>query len=416
MTQPDDWMIDWRWKSFPPSAAGLPASSIADAGWELRRDFATPVAVLKESALAHNLALMRGYCLEHGVQHAPHGKTTMSPELIRRQLDHGAWGMTAASAWQARAMIEFGARRVIVANECVDPVGLRWIAERMRADPGLEICVFADSFAAVKAMRTVLAGVPGARPLPVLAEVGATGGRAGARSVTYAVEVGGTIAASPELTLAGVAGFEGVVGGAREIRVLDGVRQFLGRMRDTARALMAADALSVDRTVLLSAGGSMFFDLVVDELSDDYERPVEVVIRSGCYITHDHGIYRASSPLGDDSSGFRAALELWSRVVSVPEPNLAIIDVGRRDVSDDAGNPPVLERWRGRERGQAGDVTVRAFNDQHGFVHVAEAGTLRVGDVLTLGISHPCTTLDKWRAIPVVDDEYRVIGAVRTFF
>lgn len=413
--RPDDWVIDWRWKSFPPGASGLPSASIATAGWQLQRDFATPVAALKESALSHNLARMHAYCAARGVRHAPHGKTTMSPELIRRQLDQGVWGMTAASAWQARAMIEFGARQVLVANECVDPVGLRWIAEQVRDDPGRQIYLFADSLAAVQSMRSVLADVARAEPLPVLVEVGVSAGRAGARGVSRAVEVGRAIAAAPELTLAGVAGFEGVVGGARESQVLDGVRSFLGDIRETGRELLAAVAVPADRPFLLSAGGSMFFDLVVDELAGDYDRPVEVVIRSGCYLTHDHGIYRANSPLGGDPPDFQAALEVWTRVLSVPEPDLAIVDAGRRDVSGDAGNPPVLHRWRHGDFDVV-ELTVRGFNDQHGFVRIAEPGAVQVGDLLALGVSHPCTTFDKWRAIPVVDDDYRVVAAVRTYF
>jgi D-serine dehydratase len=170
----------------------------------------------------------------------------------------------------------------------------------------------------------------------------------------------------------------------------------------------------------------MFFDLVVEELSADYGHPVEVVLRSGCYITHDHGRYRANSPLEAHPPDFRGALEVWTRVISTPEPRLAIVDVGRRDVGTDAGNPTVLLESPSAHApltGLAGSriepaemPTVRAFNDQHGFVHVPDPGMLRVGDLIALGISHPCTTLDKWRAIPVVDDDYRVIAAVRTYF
>jgi D-serine dehydratase len=422
----DELVVDWPWKSFPPGAAGLPAARIPDAGWQLQRDFATPIAVLKESALAHNLARMRDYCAAHGVRHAPHGKTTMSPELIRRQLDHGVWGMTAATAWQARAMMGFGARRVLIANECVDPVGLRWIAERLRDEPDVEIYVFADSAAAVTAMCAVLDDIADARPLPVLVEVGAASGRAGVRGVPAAVAVGQAVAAAPELTLAGVAGFEGVTGASREPGTIDQVRAFLTDLRETGRALAAAAAFPADQPAIVSAGGSMFFDLVVEELSADYGHQVEVVLRSGCYLTHDHGLYRANSPLEAHPPDFQGALEVWTRVISTPEPNLAIVDTGRRDVGTDAGNPTVLLRSpaaHARLTGLAGTridparmPTVRAFNDQHGFVHVPEPGMLQVGDLIALGISHPCTTLDKWRAIPVVDDDYRVVAAVRTYF
>ncbi|NED94987.1 amino acid deaminase [Phytoactinopolyspora alkaliphila] len=427
-----EWSLDWRHKGFPPSAAGTPSSRIGAAGWRLLTDFTTPVAALKESALEHNLDVMRRYCSRNGVELAPHGKTTMSPDLIRRQLVHGAWGMTAATAWQARAMLEFGARRVLIANECLDPVGLRWLAERVRDDPGAEVLAFADSVAAVESMRAVLHGIPSAPPVPVLVEVGVDGGRAGARGVSAAVDVGRAVAAAPELSLAGVAGFEGVIGSSREPQVIDAVQGFLHGIRQTAERLMVAGAFREDHPVVLSAGGSAYFDQVVEVFTAErsrYRREVEVVLRSGCYLTHDHGVYQEASPLRTGGeTDLRPAMEVWSRVLSTPEPGLAIIDAGKRDISTDGRMPTVLGRRRdGRyqewvaegETGSAGHgVVVDHFNDQHGFVHVKDGAddVLRVGDVVRLGISHPCTTFDKWRVIPVVDDDYLVIGAVRTIF
>ncbi|AYY14501.1 amino acid deaminase [Actinobacteria bacterium YIM 96077] len=422
----DDWTIDWRCKSFPPMATGMPSSRIAAAGWQLHRDFGTPVAVLKEDALAHNLDRMRRYCAENGVVLAPHGKTTMSPELIGRQLHHGAWAMTAATAWQARAMFEFGASRVIVANECLDPVGLRWLAEYLRENPGAEAYAFVDSLDAVEMMRSL---VPGDMPFPVLVEMGIPGGRAGARDVDTAIETGTAVAAAPELDLAGVAGFEGILGSERVPSVVESVREFLERIRHAAEELIHADAFRAGHPVLLSAGGSAFFDQVVDVFTanqERYARPVQVVIRAGCYLTHDHGVYQNVSPFAGEEHDFRAAMEVWARVISTPEPGLALIDAGKRDISTDSRMPAVLCRVRG----DAGAATplpaaaVEGFNDQHGYVRFARpAGessddepVLRVGDLVALGISHPCTTFDKWRAIPVVNDEYRVISAVRTFF
>lgn len=421
-----DWSIDWRCKSFPPSADAVPAARVGEQGWRLHEHFSTPVAVMKQDALAHNLNRMREYCTEHDVAIAPHGKTTMSPELIRMQLSHGAWGMTAATAWQARMMLDAGARQVLIANECLDPVGLRWIAQQVREHPDIEVLCFADSVAAVHRMRSVLREVGGAaRAMPVLVEVGVAGGRAGARDVTTAVEVGRAVAAAPELELAGVGGFEGVIGGRRVPEVVEPVRRFLSTIRRVGEDLMAAEAFRPGRPVILSAGGSAFFDQVVEVFTanrDAYPRPVEVVIRSGCYVTHDHGAYQAASPFARDGDrDFRPAFEVWSRVISTPEPGLAIIDAGKRDISTDGQLPVVLARLRDGDTATVtvDGVNVDRFNDQHGYLtFTADStdGVLRVGDLVALGISHPCTTFDKWRVIPVVDDDYAVTSAVRTCF
>ncbi|WP_338069602.1 alanine racemase, partial [Phytoactinopolyspora endophytica] len=192
-----DWTIDGCHRSFPHTALGMPATRIPEAGWRLHDHFATPIMSLKASALSHNLDRMRRYCEEHGVRIAPHGKTTMSPELIRRQLDHGAWGMTAATAWQARTMVAFGARRVIIANECIDPAGLAGLVDLLRARADVELLAYVDSVETVEAMSTALRDAA-TRPFPVLVEMGVAGGRAGARSIETALEVGRAVAASPE--------------------------------------------------------------------------------------------------------------------------------------------------------------------------------------------------------------------------
>jgi len=74
---------------------------------------------------------------------------------------------------------------------------------------------------------------------------------------------------------------------------------------------------------------------------------------------------------------------------------------------------------RGRADGtieDAGPLSVRRLDDQHAYLAVPDGGGLSPGDLVGFGISHPCTTLDKWRVIPVVDDDYQVIDAVHTFF
>lgn len=419
-THSDEWAIDWRCKNFPPSADGMSATAIKGAGLSAVDDFSTPIAVLYETALVHNLTAMSRFCAERGLGHAPHGKTTMSPELIARQLAHGAWGMTAATAWQARVMITMGARRVIIANECLDRPGLAWIVKQMRDDPGLEVYAFVDSPVAVRQLSAAVAAVEDVRPLLALVELGVTGGRAGARTVPAAVAVGDAVVTAPGLELAGVAGFEGVIGATRDPATITAVRSFLTDMGAVAHELATRRAFRTGSPVVLSAGGSMFFDLVADELTSAASAlrdAAQVMIRPGCYLTHDHGIYHANTPL-DGDGGLRPAMFVWARVLSTPEPHLAIIDAGKRDISTDAGPPQVIMRRRNGHDAplEPAHLTVDRLNDQHGFVRVTVPGLLRVGDLVALGVSHPCTTFDRWRAIPVVDDNHRVTDVIRTFF
>jgi D-serine dehydratase len=349
-------------------------------------DVPLPVLVLRESAVAHNLALMQRWCDERGLSLAPHGKTTMAPALIRRQLEAGAWGMTAATVPQVAVMRDAGARRVILANELVGAPEIAWF-ERERRD--LEAYCLVDSVAGVRALA---AGVE--RPLGVLIELG--GPRAGCRTLAQALAVADAVAAAPPLVLAGVEGFEGTL-------PEDEVDPFVDRLRELVEALDGRGAFAGAGEILATAGGSAFFDHVAERLRfSGLSRPVRVVLRSGCYVTHDDGVYAESSPL----AGLRAALELWARVLSCPEPGLAIAGFGKRDAPYDLGLPVVR---------QPGGVTVEALNDQHAYLR-DPGGALAVGDTVLCGISHPCTAFDKWPVLGVVDDDDVVIDAIRTFF
>jgi len=74
------------------------------------------VAVIRESALRANIELMRQYTESAGVRLAPHGKTTMCPQLFDLQLEAGAWGITCATAAHLRVYRRFGVPRIIMAT------------------------------------------------------------------------------------------------------------------------------------------------------------------------------------------------------------------------------------------------------------------------------------------------------------
>jgi D-serine dehydratase len=407
--------LDRRDRWLPPGPEPVPLDAIGARGWHALRDLLLPVLVLREGALRHNLELMARFCRHHGVSLAPHGKTTMSPQLVRRQLDAGAWGVTAASVAQARLFRAFGVGRVLVANEVVDPVGLRWLAAELEADPEAWLGCLVDSERCVALMERALAGAP--VRLPVLLEMGLAGGRAGCRSLAEARRVVEAVRASRSLRLTGIECFEGI---RREPD--EQVERLLSEVRQVAESLVRAGAFDSSPEVLVTAGGSLLFDRVVAHLAGDWAvgRPVRVVLRSGCYLTHDHGDYERLGPLGTRLAAWeplRQALEVWGVVLSRPEPALAIVGFGKRDVSFDMGLPRPL-RLAGEDGGMraAEGMEVFRLNDQHAYLRLPPADPLAVGDLVGCGLAHPCTVFDKWRSIPVVDDGYRVLGAVRTCF
>jgi len=394
--------LDWRYKGLPARWAGQTAAQICAEAPDLFADGPLgPVCVLRAEALTHNLDTMARWCTHHGVWLAPHGKTHMSPQLAARQLAAGACAITVATISQARTYRAFGVSDLILANELVERAGLRWLASELGSDPDFGMVCWVDSVRGVEIMTDALEQAGAGRPLDVCVEVGVDGGRTGCRTVALADAVARAVVASPHLRLVGVSGYEGALGHDVSPAGRDAVRAYLSTMRAALQRL--AGCFESD-DILVSAGGSTHFDLVAEMLTEwPTGLPVRTVLRSGCYLTHDDGLYQRTSPLP-----FRPALSVWAQVCSAPEPGLALLTMGRRDVAFDQDLP--------MPRGLPGSTVVK-LNDQHAFVRSDPAGDrIEVGDWIEFGVSHPCTVFDKWQVIPVLDTRNRVVDLIRTFF
>jgi D-serine deaminase-like pyridoxal phosphate-dependent protein len=417
-----DERLDWRFKALPPAAWGRTVEAYLASEPRLS-DFGTPLLTLDAGALDHNLRTMAAWCRDAGVTLAPHGKTTMAPALWLAQLDAGAVGITLANLPQLHVARAFGGQRLMLANALVDPAGLGWLAAELAADADFAFACWVDSVETVALMDAALqaAGVGSGpdpetdRPVEVLVDLGRAGGRTGARSVAEAEAVAAAVLAAPTLRLAGVAGYEGAIAHDASAEKLNVVRAYLRDLADLHRRL---ESRYETEHPVITAGGSAYFDTVAEVLAPlAGVSGTEVVLRSGAYLIHDDGFYHRVSPLvrGAGPTPFRAAMHAWSRVISHPEPALSLLDGGKRDFPFDEGLPvPQLVRGGGDVSGM-----VTAMNDQHMFVRDA-IGSPPVGSVVRLGLSHPCTALDKWSLIPVVDDadapDPKVVDLVRTFF
>lgn len=437
-----DSLLDATCKGFPPASAPLRVRDVGTRHWRLfSGELPMPQAVLSESALAHNEAWMRDFTQSTGVLLAPHGKTTMAPQLFARQLAAGAWGMTVATAQQLAVCVGFGIRRVLMANQLLGDAEVTSVLALQAAHPDLEFHFLVDSIAQLEAIEAVAARHSQARRLSALVEIGIPSGRTGCRTHDEAMALARRIAASPAVGLGGLECYEGGLVTGDSAHDAEVVTALMQRMRDAALACDQEGCFS-GPGVILSAGGSAAFDVVARELPTRLSLPVQVILRSGCYVTHDSGQYarllegikERSGPAWQNRPGLRPALEVWSRVQSCPEPGLAILTMGKRDVSFDLELPIVAKVVRAsRIAGAAGAVAdasnlrpknapdgwrIAALNDQHGYLRFPEdaADAPRVGDLIGCGISHPCTTFDKWRVLYTVDDDYRVTGAIRTYF
>ncbi|KRC60603.1 hypothetical protein ASE14_06320 [Agromyces sp. Root81] len=407
-------------KGLPARAAGLTVSEFLATGPRLA-EFWTPLLALDERALAHNAAVIQGWCGERGLELMPHGKTTMAPALWQLQLDAGATGLTLATPGQVRTARAFGIASIMLANTLVAPAALDFIAREL-ADPAFSFRSWVDSVETVEAMEQGLAGVDLPRPIDVLVELGGSGGRTGARGVGEAARIAERIAASPVLRLAGTAGYEGSLGHDRSPAVLDAVRTSLGEMLEVHAAVRGL----AEGELIVTAGGSAYLELVAEAFApaiaaeaaeSTSARGTRWILRSGASLLHDDGFYHGISPIDGELT---PAMRGYARVVSHPEPGLALLDGGKRDFPYDDGLPVpfgVAEVPGAAERPLAG-ASVTALNDQHAYLRADGPLELAIGEVVSLGLSHPCTAFDKWRFIPVVEGggSDRVVALVRTFF
>jgi D-serine dehydratase len=414
-----------EWHKGLPAGARIAPNEVRGQRWNiLRGDLPLPLLVIKERALAHNLRAMAEWCGRNGLLLAPHGKTTMCPQIFERQIEHGAWAMTVASAAQAAICLRFGITRIIIANQVVDGESLRRLA--LMLNDGAEIYCLIDSIDGARRLAAGLERFGALRPVNALIELGRNGWRTGVRTPEAGMEVYAEAARHQSLLrVCGLEAFEGLAsspdGSDAEARIVDEFLDDLRRMGELLRAEFPQDNLPI-----LSAGGSAFLDRVL-KLARSTAGAFQFVVRSGCYVTHDHQQYQrkqeawlARSGAEDGLPRYIPALEMWGCVHSVPQSDRAILNFGKRDCSFDLGLPnPLFAYAEGQPAGEGRELKtaqITALNDQHAYLDFGGEDRFEVGELVCSGISHPCTSFDKWRVIPLVNDDYDVIDLYLTFF
>ncbi|TPM40515.1 amino acid deaminase [Mesorhizobium sp. B2-3-4] len=413
----DGLVLDDTTKGIPPSVT-VRLDQVASMGWNvLRGDVPLPAAVIKEAALDHNSRWMQRFLAKRNAVIAPHVKTTMCPQIMQRQLRDGAWGVTVATLHQIKVCRRFGIDRIVLANQLVGRLELDALVAELNASPELDFYMLVDSLDAVRlASEAVRRAGANSRPIQVLVERGYRGGRTGCRDNETALEVARAAHAAPQLLLCGVEAFEGLIkakDGGPAKAVADFVEE-IGVLYETC----ASKGLFERAPPIVTAGGSSFYDIVLDRLAGT---DAQVMTRSGCYVSHDSGVYEAEQKrilaATGENEGLINALEVWTHVQSCPEPGLAILTAGKRDFGTDSGLPvPLLVSRDGAAPQKLSGCEIFASNDQHAYMRVPETVPVKVGDRIGLGVSHPCTTFDKWQILFLVDDAYDIVGALKTFF
>lgn len=423
--------LDDRIRGFPAGHAPVALDQIGAQGWKpFDGVMSLPLISLDEAAFAANIEAMMEHVRAHGCEIAPHAKTPMVPALAQRLLDAGAWGTTVADIRQASVMLKAGMTRLILANEIGGLGAARRLASLLSGYSEAEIHVFVDSVALAEALSTAWGERDDLPALGLLPELGAA--RAGNRSVEGALKIADYVLSheTGKFRLTGLAGYEGAAATAEpeETRArIEGLMQMMAELYRGVR-----ERTDAERELLVTAGGSVYFDLVVGALGPVLaeDAHAKLVLRSGAIFFYDHGTYERGLATLDARQGFeidgrvmaagstfRPALRVWAEVLSRPEPGLAISGMGLRDVAMDQGLPRPLALWRdGARFSDLAAAKVVKLNDQHAFVELGGITDIAIGDVVEFGISHPCTCLDRHGLIYGLDASHQVVAAYPTRF
>jgi len=399
-------VIEGSYKGFPIDSYGKTlAAFLAEKPNLFTANFQFPIMVLKESAIKNNIAKMMSFCNSVNAELAPHVKTSMSPKLAQLQISAGATALTVANFWQASIFLQHGFKNLIIANEVLDPIAIAEIA-KINKQKQTQIIFYVDSQTGLEIIKKY---TPPAGEQNLLIEIGTKDGRGGVRDLSEVEKIAKAIAADSRLNLIGVTGFEGAVPDAARGR--RGEKRIVKFCQRIVAAAHLAYPYKSDQPFVISAGGSAYFDIAAEQLNK-FEKPKRLLLRSGGYITHDHGYYEECYPFAASNRSFQPAIEVWAQVISKPERNFGVLNLGKRDIGNDLHNPIPIKSYDGQVKSFS--AVVEKLNDQHGYLRGPD--DFELAQLIGLGISHPCTTFDKWRLIPLVNDNYDVVDCLQTFF
>lgn len=275
-------------------------------------DLPGPALIVDRAAVERNAARMAKHAAELGVALRPHIKAHKCAELAQIQLQHGAAGVTTATAAEAVAMAEAGVDDVFVANQVVDRAALAALA-RSAQRAAVTVAVDDPRQIALAAHAAEAAG----STIGILVEVDVGMGRCGVRLPEEVVPLARAAERQRHLRFRGICGYEGhcVDEPDRAIRH----RQVVEASGKLAAALQALEADGM-RAEVVSAGGTGTYDLVAEE-------PNVSELQAGSYLLMDE--YHAVV-----TPEFELALTVLSSVISKHE-DLVVVDAGRKAISSD---------------------------------------------------------------------------------
>ena len=334
-------------------------------------ELSTPALTIDLDAMERNLEQMAASCRQQGVGLRPHTKTHKTPEVSRRQLEHGALGLTVAKVGEAEVMAEAGLDDILIAYPILGAEKLRRLAALARAR---RMIVALDSLRAAQELSSA-ASQQGCT-VGVLVEFDVGYHRCGLEAGSSGVELATRITKMPGLAFRGLMTYFGNVWGSKAERQAE-AETVAGKVAQTLAAFRDA-GLKVE---IVSGGStpSAEFSHLIPGLTE---------IRPGTYVYNDlNTLYQGACQLED------CAARVVTTVVSTAVPERAIIDAGSKTLSSDL-------LGSGGKSGygyavEAPDAPLIKLNEEHGLLDITRSThKFYVGEVLTVIPNHVCTCVN----------------------
>jgi len=322
----------------------------------------TPALLLDVERLERNLARMAEFFAPLPCQLRPHAKTHKCVEIARRQIAHGAIGITCAKLSEAEVMARGGIEDILVANQVV---GRAKVERAARLARRCRLTVAVDAAANVRELAEA-ARAHRAR-LGVLVEVNVGMDRCGVEGPEEAVALAQEVVRKRELELRGLMGYEG-----HAVFIEDAAARREAAEQAMARLLAVCDAMvrAGLPVPVVSAGGTGTYDITG-------RIPGITEIQCGSYCVMD-ARYRRLVP------EFECALTALTTVISRPTRERLVLDIGRKSVGSDFGMPEPCGR---------SDFEVVGLAEEHGKARVLADAPLAPGQKVELLPGHCCTTI-----------------------
>jgi D-serine deaminase-like pyridoxal phosphate-dependent protein len=340
-------------------------------------DVVTPALVIDRDVLLANLAYMESRLPSLHARLRGHVKNHKSPHIARLQLEHGAFGICAATIWEAIVMVRAGADDVLIANQLVEPQKRRAAALLARE---ANVTVNVDDLGDVEALS--IAAVEAGSTIGILVEVDTGMHRAGADTPAEALMLARGVQELPGLRMDGVSGYEGHC--SMEMDHEKRHAKQAVAMRYLVEVADLLEASGVPCPVLSAAGTATAFWTGAD--------PRITELQLGSYAAMDDYHYLMEPR-------FKKATAAVVTVISRRRDRV-VLNLGKKTFgAADVGDLPAYPRIVGHE-----ELKPYRFDEEHAIYEADESCSLKVGDVVDFHLGYTPFAVNYFDAYHVVQD------------